>query len=321
MSGRWRTPGLFLAAGLVLSLDAAAQTVGGAVPPYQAPPPAAPPSRSGAVAAPAPRDNPFQARERLVEDFAAAYRKAGKPKLALYWNRELSDTLNEWYADERVVSTRSDGTATSGSANSSAVSGDMKLQQSRTSQATVEHQQRIDRPADRLQPSESWEWQFQDGFLEPLLAAGATVVDRALIVRLTGAMAKGSTSEPTVETMALQGYADLLLEILVTPQDHSRVGYELRARILDVRTGRIVSYVNSRDLKDWNRPAAAIASDRGFELPDADSDDDIFGPQSADSSYKATPDGFVRKRKPPKLSVISRNLAYNVMENLAQQWR
>jgi hypothetical protein len=272
------------------------------------------------VAVPVPRDNPFQARDRLVQDFAAAYQRAGKPKLALYWNRELTDTLNEWYGNTRVVTTQSGGAAQSGSLDSSAASGSMKLQQSNTSQSTVELQRRDSSQSERLRPSEGWEWQFNDGFLAPLLAAGATVVDRALIVRLTGAMSKGGTSEQTVETMALQGYADLLLEVLVTPQDRSRVGYELRVRILDVRTGRIVSYVNSRDLKEWNQPPSAIATAHGFELPDADDGDESFGPQG-DSRYKATPDGIVRQRKPPKLDVISRNLAYNVMENLAKQWR
>jgi hypothetical protein len=171
-----------------------------------------------------------------------------------------------------------------------------------------------------LQPSENWEWEFQDGFLGPFLTANAFVVDRSAIIRSTS-IGNKQADDLTVEAMALQGMADWLVEVLVAPGAGSTVGYELRARVLDTKTGQILSYVNSRGLKEWNQPKPAIASNRGFELLEDDDDDDAFGPQSEPGSYRATSSGFERKRKPPKLSLISQNLAYNVMTAMMTRWR
>ena len=310
---------VLLTAACIIPAIASAQTIGGAVPPYQAPAPVPPPQRSEGVAVPAQREDVFKARDQMVQDFAAAYQRVGRPRLALYWNRQLTEALNDWYSDSRTLVTRNQEGSLSGNLSSDRLSGDLRLNQQGSDQTSIEVQRRTTTPPNRLQPSESWEWQFQEGFLQPFLKSGATVVDRTAITRIMGAMTKG-VSEMTVETMALQGYADFLMEILVAPQGQSTTGYELRARILDVKTGRIVSYVNSRGLRDWNQPKPAIATNRGFELPE-DEDDETFGPQSAETRYRATPQGFVRNRKPPKLSVISQNLAYNVMDSLVAQWR
>lgn len=297
-----------------------AQSVGGPVPAYQAPAPAPPPHRTDNITVPPPRDNPFASQEQVGKDFAAAYKQAGRPRLAFFWNRQLADTLNEWYGNSRVVVTNQNSGTLGGNLTSPSLSGELALQGSGSSQTTIEAQRRITGQERRLQPSESWEWQFQEGFLGPFLTLGATVVDRAAIIRLTAAGSKGA-DPASVETIALQGMADFLVEVLVTPQAQSTVGYELRARVLDVKTGGIVAYVNSRSLKEWNPPKEAIASSRGLELAEDDDDDETFGPQLGDAKYKATREGFVRTRRPPKLSVISQNLAYHVMNGLISHWR
>jgi hypothetical protein len=294
-------------------LPASAQTSGGPVPPYEPPAPVAP-SRTATDTATdgferTPREDPFKSQEELVQQFSGAYQKGGKPRLAFYWNRQLTDTLNQWYSDTRVV--------TSNKAENS-TTGDITLQQSGSAQTVAEIQRRNPDERRRVQPTENWEWEFQDGFLAPFLAAGATVLDRTAILRITGAGAK-NVDDLTVETMALQGMADLLVEVLVTPSGHSTTGYELRARILDVKTGRIMAYVSSRGLKEWERHEKYLATSRGFESLD-DEDEDGFGPESADRRYKATSHGISRVRKPPKLRVISQNLAYNVMKGMINQW-
>ena len=289
---------------------ATAQTVGGPVPPFQQPAPAPLPQRDGGDMTVTPNRPPavFRSDADPVATFAGAYREAGKPRLAFYWNRQLADTLSEWYGDSRVVVT------TTGEGG---VSGDLNLQGSGSRQTTAEVQRRQPAAGQRLQPSENWEWEFQDGFLGPFLKSGAVVLDRAAIIRLTGG-GKGAT-EAAIETAALQGMADLLVEVLVAPNARSTVGYELRARILEIKTGRILSYVNSRSLKDWNPEQRIIATNRGFELPDEDNLS--FGPTGGSTAFRATSSGFQQTQKPPKLVVISENLAYNVMESLTAQWR
>ena len=76
-----------------------AQTVGGAVPPYEPPPPVqAAPQRiqEGTTITPSPsspvtREDVFRSQDQLIRDFSAAYQKAKRPRIAIFWNRELSD--------------------------------------------------------------------------------------------------------------------------------------------------------------------------------------------------------------------------------------
>ncbi|MDO8606578.1 MAG: hypothetical protein Q7R40_08585 [Phaeospirillum sp.] len=304
-----RTPlSLLLAAALLLPFGAVGQTVGGKVPPYQAPAKVAPPARDGQDADvnfdKTARPDPFKPREDLVQQFSAAYAKGGRPRLAFYWNRQLTDTLAQWYSDSRTITS---------SKTANATEGDLTLKQSGSSQNTVETQRRATTESTRGQPAETWEWEFQDGFLAPFLQADAIVVDRTAIMRIMGAGAE--EIEPrTVEVMALQNMADLLVEVLVSDSAKATTGYELRARILDVRTGRILAMVNSRGLREWQQQEKVTATSRGFDLPDED--DETFGPERADQRYKATASGFERKRKPPKLNAIAGNLAHNVMTGM-----
>lgn len=302
---------LALAAGTLFPSLVLAQSVGGAVPAFEPPPPAAAPQRDGEVMERAKRsgDAAFGQKADMVANFASAYARNGKPKLALFWNRQLSDTLNEWYSDTRIVN-RTD--------NNSAMSGELNLNQSGSTQNTTAIERRVTDPR-RVSTSESFEWEFQDGFLAPFLEAGVTVLDRAAIMRLTGVDMAGS-GERTVETRALQGKADYLMEVLVAPNQRSTVGYELRARILDVKTGAIVAMVNSKSLKEWNPEKRVLATDRGFVDPNDYDEDEEFGPEG-DEKFRAGPTGFSARRKPPKLAKIATNLAHNTMTGLMRQWK
>lgn len=297
---------LLLSAALLLPAAAQAQTKGGAVPPYQPPVQAAPPVQAtpDPITPPdaASRPDPFASNEAMVAQFAAAYATGGRPRLAFYWNRQLTDNLAQWYSDSRVVSTDKSTNTTE---------GDLNLRQSGNRQSVVEVQRR-DAAGERARPAkpESWEWEFQDGFLAPFLKADAQVMDRTAILRIMGASSEG-VDPRTTEVMALQNLADLLVEVLVANSPSSTTGYELRARVLDMKTGRLLAMVNSRSLKEWQRGTTAIATSRGFELPDED--DEGFGPERADQRYKATGRGFEQRRRPPKLSAIADNLATNVM--------
>lgn len=290
-----------------------AATLAQGVPAYDSPAPAAPPDRSGTVmtrpAAKAADGGAFAAQGATVASFADAYRRNGKPRLALYWNRQLSEALTDWYSDVRVVN---------GSQSNSSMSGDFNLNQSSNSQNTLEVQRRV-QDSRRGAVSESFEWEFQEAFLAPFLEAGATVVDRGAMMRLTAADQPAS-SEKTVEVRGLQGKADYLMEVLVSPNWKSSTGYELRTRIIEVKTGAIVAMVNSKNLKEWNPEKQVVATDRGFVDPNDEDDDESFGPQGEDK-YRATASGFERKRKPPKLSKIAQNLAYNTMNGLMRQWK
>ena len=302
-----------VAAGTLYPAVALAQAAGG-VPAYDPPPPAAPPERDGQVMTKVKKEGgaaagAFAEQGATVANFSNAYARNGRPRLALYWNKQLSEALSDWYSDVRVVNS---------SQNNSSMSGDFNLNQSGNSQNTLEVQRRT-QDSRRGAVTESFEWEFQEAFLAPFLEAGATIVDRGAMMRFAAAD-QPSSGEKTIEVRGLQGKADYLLEVLVSPNWQSSTGYELRTRILDVKTGAIVAMVNSKNLKEWNPEKQIQATDKGFVNPNDDDDDESFGPQGEDK-YRATGTGFERKRKPPKLSKIAQNLAYNTMNGLMRQWK
>lgn len=310
-----RTPrlaALVVVAGTLLPAAAQAQA-SVAVPAYQEPAPVPLPQRDGEVMERARKSaddgQAFASQSALVADFAASYARRGKPRLALYWNRQLSEALTDWYSDVRVINRNE---------SNSTMSGELTLNQASSSQNSLEVQRR-GQDSRRAVTSESFEWEFQDAFLAPFLEAGATVVDHGAMMRFTGADMP-TDSEKTIEVRGLQGKADYLMEILVSPNWKSSTGYELRARILDIKTGAIVAMVNSKSLREWNPEKPIPATDKGFVDPNQDDEDDSFGPQG-DTRYKATGAGFERRRKPPKLSKIAQNLAYNTMNGLTRQWK
>jgi hypothetical protein len=296
---------------LASPLPGLAQSAGGAVPAYEPVTPQAPPLRDGEALPRRTQDMAQSANGAAISsDFAQAYARRGKPRLALYWNRQLGETLSDWYSDVRVVE-RSEG--------NSSMSGDFNLTQSTNNQNSLEVQRRA-QDSRRMATTESFEWEFQDAFLAPFMEAGATIIDRAAMIRLTGADMATTGNERTVETRALQGKADYLMEILVSPNSKSTTGYELRTRILDVKSGAIVATVNSKNLRDWNPEKDIVATNRGFTDPNDLEDDETFGPQG-DNRYRATDQGFQKRTKPPKLSKIAQNLAYNTMAGLSRQWK
>jgi hypothetical protein len=301
---------LALVVAAVLALPAAAlgQAVGGAVPPYQEPAKVPPPERSDRMMereAKAP--GALDAQPATVDAFRAAYGKRGKPRLALFWNREFRDTLEDWYAPFRVVERNDLGGAVGGAVS---LNGNVSLQR------TTEPQLR-NPAAERPQLRERYDWEFQDGFLAPFLEAGAQMIDRATVVRLTAAD-QGGADPAAVETRALQGKADFIVLALATPSGQSRTGYELMARVIDIKTGAIVANVNSRRLKEWNPEKRFEATDHGFV--DTDPDDELVGPEG-DPKVRADEHGIKVRRPPPKLHKVAQNLAYNVMSALTGQWQ
>jgi len=280
-----------------LAAPSLAQTIGGSVP-DGAPPPVPPPVRDGTVLAPPPgASSSAFTRQGSVPGFAEAYRRKGRPRIALYWNDSLARAYGEWTSDVRLVERYDSPHHGSG-------------------QTVTELQHRA-RPDPRRGGSESFDWEFQDGFLGPFLAAGVTVLDRGAMIELTGSDPRNLNMSP--DGRALKSKADYLLEVLMTANRRSTTGYEMRVRILDIRTGAIVAMVNSRSLSSWNRnPDEIELTPEGYRLRDPD--EDRFGPED-ERRLVVGPNGYVDRRRPPRPFRIGEDLAHATMSTLLQQWR
>jgi hypothetical protein len=282
----------------LLPLSAAGQAGDprGTVPPPPAPAPPAPPSsRGGEVLTPPPAPDYDRTIAATIDRFRPPYTAQKSPRIAVYWNRALTDRLSQWVADRRIVATGQ--LALMGERQ--APTGDTTARLAGSGERTLA-EQRLQRDPRRPAPTELWGFEFENGFLDPLLRAGANVVDRATILRLTAAKTTGTgvgtvgmPDEQTLEIRALQGYADLLVEILVSPAPQAPGGYVINAQVKNVTNGMIMAHVNSTGLAPAAPAREYVATSRGFEM----------------------------RERPPEIRRIASDLALGVMDALGNYWR
>jgi hypothetical protein len=192
--------------------------------------------------APQPR---FESDRSAMSAFADAYKRAKSPRIAIYFNRTLSDRITEWVGTERTLkSVQYEGRVTN------PISHDGKRQTSGKSDAmgsitsTREEQIAVGAGGGRSDPSERWAWEFEDAVVNQFLDQRVNVVDRALMLRTMASKSSKDSipiSTTSNEAEALQKFTDILVEILVTRSSRSPLGYDFRATAKNIRTQTIVA--------------------------------------------------------------------------------
>lgn len=177
----------------------------------------------------------------IEKRFAAIYGKAGRPSVAIFFNRTLSDEVREWIEPARTVTTTETSTVASGGRNGGVVMQDKSTSTTTTTPAHNPVTDARDPVAERMA------WQIESAFSRPLLGQGARLVDRATIMRLV-AHASGKQTDAKhdfaikhVEMSALLGHADYYVELLVLNSPSTTLGYDLRAVVKGVKTGQIIA--------------------------------------------------------------------------------
>lgn len=203
--------------------------------------------------------------------FAESYRNAGSPRIAVYWNRQLSDTLGSNYQQfDRHTSTSHDSSTENVDSTKTSF-GHATLEEKDHSHRTVDEQVSGTRltnadPA-RPQTDESIGWRLESSFYDPLLAAGVRLIDRTVIMRtLNGGASQGSAPDiQSVEARALLGKADYLLEVLMTSDADSPIGSRFRVTVKEVGTGEIVGFLSTRALPQSSTRTRYVATSNGFK--------------------------------------------------------
>lgn len=241
--------------------------------------------------APPPPAGAAQSNMLTTSSFRSAYARQKSPRMVIFWNRQLTDSLStsyeEWarytLADGRVVDRTlySDGSTT--------VAGrgvEAEYRSGRT--AVAADGARSDGLAERA------DWRAAQGFNRTMLAGGAKLIDRTLIMRATAIDGKVDRSDAqSVEMSALTGKADLLVEVLQTPDDSAPSGYSFRVDVKDIRSGTLLATV----VTQGNPPAG--------------------GP----GRWVAGPNGYQRERPlPPSVDQVGARVATEVMQALIANW-
>ncbi len=232
-----------------------------------------------------------------MQGFNSGYSAAGKPRLALFWNREFSDRLSQWAAMRRAVASGS--TSIQGPLFGRANAAEIDKTETAQTEILLQDQVRVGLG------SEMTNMVFESAYTEPLTRAGAIFIDRSTIMRLTQSHAgktKGVGYRPDkqiVETDALIGYADMIAEVLMTPDTFggSPLGIAFQVNVTDIRTGqRVLSFVSQGVYED---PEEA---------------------KRRPKKYKATSAGFVPEVDIPDPQKVAKRLALETMLHLGQRW-
>ena len=242
--------------------------------------------------APPPPPGAGQANAASVNAFRAAYARRKSPRMVIFWNRQLTDTLSssyeEWARVSLVDGRYSDTTEYSdGATTISARAAEAEVRTGRTA-APADGARGVGLP-------ERADWRAAQGFNRTMLAGGARLIDRTLIMRST-ALGKGVDrgDAQSVEMSALMGKADLLVEVLQTPDASAPSGYSFRADVKDIRSGALLATV----VTQGNPPPA--------------------GP----GRWVAGANGYQRERPlPPSIDQVGARVAAEVMQALVANWR
>lgn len=213
-------------------------------------------------------DDTSASAEAVIDAFADAYRKAGSPRLAVYFNRALSDEIREWIPGDHV---QADVQMTHSASGHSMATGPVSGQAATSTKAEVRSRQYVGATGGRQDPREAWKWEFEDAITQLLLQGNANVVDRAVIFRQMAKQAPqtagmdGSASTTLNEISALDKFADILVEMQVT-RSNSALGYDFRATAKNVKTGRILgsAFVNGSDNGN-NGKHRYVATSSGYQ--------------------------------------------------------
>jgi len=161
--------------------------------------------------------------------FKAAYDRAGRPAIALLWNREFSDMLQQATAQQinidsgKVVAGRySDATIVAKSAV-------ITEQNTKTTQAQ------------RTGPMEKVDFQMRSAFTQSMVESGALLVDRNVVMRTTAASQKeASVDTQQIETEALSKHAALLMEVLNTRDSGAATGWATYVTVKRLKDGVVL---------------------------------------------------------------------------------
>lgn len=196
-------------------------------------------------------------------NFSAAYARAGRPAIAVLWNREFSDTLQQHSASQVSIDTLRAGVS---SAEAVRVPGYAAAQVSGAvvGNTTITSQEVKTQQAQRTGPVELVDLQMRSAFMQTITSAGVRLVDRNVVMRTTAAKQKGGgLDSQQVETDALTRHATLLMEVLNTRDAASPTGWATYVSIKRLADGIVLAegYMNARPPEDAPRPAPRFEAD------------------------------------------------------------
>jgi hypothetical protein len=213
------------------------------------------------VLTPAPRGPDMRATQetRSADD----YRRAGSPRIVVFWNRELSDRIANDY--DSVLTDRSEtaeGAAASVSRNGRYAEG---ARVTTTDREIRLGRREVDDDRRGALLDEDREWQLLEAFQGRLQSMGLVLVDRALAMRAVAAAEGGPSDKQTAEMRGIAGLADLMMTLTQTPSPDAPLGIRFKITVTNLKDGRIIATLVADGDGPPAGPGRFVAGANGFE--------------------------------------------------------
>lgn len=196
-----------------------------------------------------------------VDMFRRAWRRAGAPRIVVFWNRELTDELATAYVRTRTVEHSRRTEAWAGAAPGAAVAGATDA-----GRLSVEVETRRQEPPARQAMPERTRWPFESAFHGAFAEAGVSLVSRPVALRSEALGAVGD--QPNIQALEMKAArrrADFAIEVLTAPSPTASGQHLHRVRVTHLASARIVADLTSEARPVLSGPRPYVATNRGFE--------------------------------------------------------
>jgi len=195
--------------------------------------------------------------------FGSAYARAGHPTIAVLWNREFTDMLQQQSASQVSIDTLRAGAVSSEAVRVPGYSA-AQVSGATIGNTTITAQEVKTQQVQRSGPVERVDLQMRSAFMQTMASSGVRLVDRNVVMRTTAARQKGGGLDTQqVETDALTRHAKLLMEVLNTRDAASPTGWATYVSIKRLADGVVLAegYMDGRLPEDAPKPAPRFEAD------------------------------------------------------------
>lgn len=194
--------------------------------------------------------------------FRAAYARAGRPTIAVLWNREFTDMLQQGTATRATIDTVHAGAGTAAAVGGPGYRA-AEVTGASAGSTTITVGEVRSQQAHRSRPVERVDLEMRSAFIQAITGAGVRLVDRNVVMRTTAAKRKGTHDSQQVETDALVKHARLIMEVLNTRDGSSPTGWATFVSIKRLSDGVVLAegYMNGEHPKDQPRPTPRFEAD------------------------------------------------------------
>lgn len=206
----------------------------------------------------------------ISNGFSKAYAKAKLPRMVIFWNREFSDEIATEYEDYDKFDQDTTRGSTTLEERTAGPAGDMTITESDGNEHVSSERRsgvrKLNGGGTGRRVTEKIDFDLEQAVQETLRASGARLVDRTSIMRTAGVAERAGalSNVQEIETKALLGKSDLIIEITQFSDDDSARGVSFKVVCRDIRNARILTSFRTT-AEPPAKPLPYVAGPNGFE--------------------------------------------------------